>query len=151
MVRSISGHGAVASLWRRSKVAACAVVLGISLVGAPAHATESAAAQAGLGLGSFAASLLYAPVKIIYATGGLIVGGFAYALTAGDLETAQTIWIPSTLGDYVITPSMLTGDETPQFIGRDPAYANAGALAKAGDPEPVDTWEPTDSSAPAGW
>ena len=78
--------------------------------------------RAGLGFGSAIASLIYAPVKLCYALGGLVVGGLAWSFSGGDNEVAKVVLIPSTLGDYVLTPKHLVGDQPIEFFGRDPDY-----------------------------
>lgn len=85
-----------------------------------AQEEESQAAEAGLGIGSGLLTLVYFPVKVVYAVLGGVVGGFTYVLTGGDLETAQTVWKPSFHGTYVITPSHLKGDEAVRFYGVSP-------------------------------
>jgi hypothetical protein len=57
------------------------------------------------------------PTKFVYATLGGITGGFAYVLTGFNYELARGIWVPSTGGDYVVTPSMLKGEEPVYFSG----------------------------------
>jgi hypothetical protein len=61
--------------------------------------------------------LVYFPAKLVYATLGGIVGGFTYALTGGDLDTAKEVWEPSFYGTYVITPDHLKGNEPVRFFG----------------------------------
>ena len=50
------------------------------------------------------------------ALGGL-TGGLAFGLTGGDLQTAETVWVTSMGGTYVITPSMVQGQEPIVFTG----------------------------------
>ena len=70
-----------------------------------------------MGVGSFFLTLVYTPVKMAYAILGGVVGGFTYALTGGNLETAQNVWEPSVYGTYVITPDHLKGNEPVRFVG----------------------------------
>lgn len=95
------------------------VVLGVSP--APALAEESVGVSAGLGIGSALCSLVYAPTKILYAVGGGIIGGFAWLFSAGDNAVASAVITPAVRGDYVVTPAHLTGDQSLEFIGREPA------------------------------
>jgi len=85
-------------------------------------------------------SLIYGPVKLLWATGGLIVGSLAWVFTAGDTEVASTVYTRSLRGDYVITPAILLGDEPLEFIGRDsePYRAKTEAVASADIPVVVD-------------
>lgn len=75
--------------------------------------------ESGLGAAAAISSLFYGPAKILYATGGVIIGGFAYVFTAGDTEVAKKVFTRSLRGDYVITPAILTGEDSLEFIGRD--------------------------------
>ncbi len=76
--------------------------------------------EAALGLGSGLLTFVYLPAKVVYAALGGIVGGFTYALTGGDLDTAQAVWEPSFYGTYVITPDHLKGNEPVRFYGSSP-------------------------------
>jgi len=98
-------------------VFALVVGIGTPVVSFAAEEESSPSNEAALGVGSFFLTLVYAPVKMAYAIGGGIVGGFAYALTGGDLETAQDVWEPSVYGTYVITPDHLKGNEPVRFVG----------------------------------
>jgi len=75
--------------------------------------------ESGLGAAAAISSLVYGPVKLVYAIGGLVVGSFAWAFTAGDTQVASTVFTRSLRGTYVITPEILLGEERLEFIGRD--------------------------------
>jgi hypothetical protein len=99
-------------------------VLAVTLLGAPSvgFAGEKAAEvsrEGGLGAAAAISSLVYGPVKVLYALGGLVIGSFAWAFTAGDTEVASMVFTRSLRGTYVITPEILVGDERLEFIGRD--------------------------------
>ena len=74
-------------------------------------------AGVGYGAGSLATNILYIPAKLVYALFGGLVGGGAYFLTGGNVQTANTIWRSSLGGDYVVTPDMLAGKEPIHFSG----------------------------------
>lgn len=76
--------------------------------------------EAGMGVASAAASLLYGPAKLIYAGGGGLVAGMAYLVSAGDSDVTMPILNASMRGDYVLTPSHLQGREPIEFVGRNP-------------------------------
>jgi len=98
---------------------AVALVCASALISAPAAADDvEMAKNAGVGLGSAVASLLYVPAKTLYAFGGLAVGGLAYAFSGGDADVARVVLEPSVLGDYVITTDHLSGERPVQFFGR---------------------------------
>jgi len=83
---------------------------------------ESTGAAAGWGALSALTSLVYAPVKVVYAVGGLVVGGFAWVFSAGDNDVVKTVTTPAVRGDYVVTPEHLRGERPLEFIGREPDY-----------------------------
>jgi hypothetical protein len=102
-------------------------MLVVALVGAPtvgmADEEQGQAGEvsreSGLGAAAAVSSLVYGPVKLVYALGGLVIGGCAWAFTAGDTEVASIVWKRSLRGDYVITPAILTGEDSLEFVGRD--------------------------------
>lgn len=92
----------------------------------PASAgAESPGSEYGIGVGCAFANLLYGPAKVLYATGGAIVSGFAWVFSAGDTDVAKPIWDASMRGDYMIVPDQLRGRERIDFIGRAPEQAGA--------------------------
>lgn len=116
-----------------------AVLCGLlALAPASAFAEESMGKSAGIGVGSAFASLVYTPVKLCYAFGGLVVGGLAWAFSGGDNDVAMVVLTPSVLGDYVITPRHLTGAQHLEFFGRDPKYAEENLDVASAPPESKD-------------
>ena len=73
--------------------------------------------DAGWGSLTVLSNVVYMPVKLIYATLGGLTGGIALGLTGGDLDVAETIWITSLGGNYVLTPGMLRGEESISIAG----------------------------------
>lgn len=111
--------------WKGGVASVVVVVFLIMAVTAPcasyaAEEESNKTEEALLGLGSGVLTLVYLPAKVVYAALGGIVGGVAYVLTAGDLETAKSVWEPSFYGTYVITPSHLRGEEPVRFFGVSP-------------------------------
>jgi hypothetical protein len=104
-----------------------ALLLCVALAGAPAAARADEAPERnimlhyGLGVGSVLATLIYGPVKVVYATLGSITGGFAYLLTGGRLDVPREIIQPAIRGDYVVTPEHLTFNQPLQFVGKERA------------------------------
>jgi hypothetical protein len=96
-------------------------LLGITLQAGPAWA-DSQAAEAGIGTAAALTSLIYGPVKVCYATLGLVIGGVAWGLSGGDGEVMNAILTPAVRGDYVVTPEMLRGSDDIELFGRNPAY-----------------------------
>jgi hypothetical protein len=108
-------------------------------VARPAAAVESPdyANDFGVGVGTVLCNLVYMPVKVVYATVGGITGGFAYILTAGRMDTASSIWRPSMGGTYVITPSMLRGEDPIYFSGTADDDSDHRAERRTSDEPPV--------------
>jgi hypothetical protein len=73
--------------------------------------------SAGWGVLAVIANIGYMPVKTVYAVIGGLTGGFAYACTAGNYETASNIWSMSLGGTYVLSPAMIRGEEPIYFAG----------------------------------
>ena len=95
------------------------------------------AKEGGLGAAAALSSLIYGPVKIVYATGGTLIAGFAYVFSGGDGDVASTVLTRAVRGTYVITPETLQGQREIEFVGRSPEY-------RPSKPEYV-------ASAPDGW
>ena len=126
---------------------ACILVFGLhpGLAGAQ---QESTGAAAGWGALSALTSLVYAPVKVVYAVGGLVIGGFAWVFSAGDNDVFTTVTTPAVRGDYVVTPPHLRGERPLEFIGRQPDPVerepdSAGWNPNSVEQEPDSTgWDP---------
>jgi len=90
------------------------------VVAAPVVADNSGTSDdpsLGLQIASGALSILYTPVKVVYAGLGGLFGGFVYLLTAGNEPAAQSVWDASLKGTYWITPDHLQGNEPVRFKG----------------------------------
>jgi hypothetical protein len=114
----------------RSMVAGAVLAVGITI---PQAARAEFLEDAGWGTLTVLSNVLYMPVKVIYATTGGITGGFAYGLTGGDMTTASDVWVPAMGGTYVLTPSMVKGDDPIAFAGMpdDPGATHESAPADA--------------------
>ena len=100
------------------------VVLGLAgILVAPVGArAESAAREFGVGTALVLGNLLYGPAKLVYATGGSLIAGMAYAVSGGDGEVAMPILNAAVRGDYLIQPDHLRGQRGLEFVGRDPEH-----------------------------
>ncbi len=78
---------------------------------------ESSESSLGIKVASGALTILYAPLKIVYAGLGGIFGGFAYVLTGGNTKVSQSIWDSSLKGDYWVSPEHLEGERPIEFQG----------------------------------
>ncbi len=111
------------SVRRRVSVAIVCGALAVAVTASPVYAASNELAQEG-GTGALAAltTLVYGPLKILYATGGLIFGGLAYGFSGGNKDVLNAVLTPTVRGDYVVTPSALRGDDNLHFLGQDPQY-----------------------------
>ena len=78
----------------------------------------------GLGAGAAVSNVVYIPAKLVYATVGGLVGGLAYLVTLGSTETANAIWEPTLGGTYVLTPTILRGEQKLHFNGEPPSSSS---------------------------
>ena len=96
------------------------IVVATALVAALVTARPARAGfleDAGWGALTVLSNVVYMPAKLVYATIGGVTGGLALGLTAGDMQTAETVWVTTMGGTYVITPKMLQGEESIAFAG----------------------------------
>lgn len=73
--------------------------------------------EAGLGVGSALSTLVYGPLKLVYAASGAVISAFAYLWTWGDTQVAGPIFSVAIGGDYVVTPAHLAGEQDLAFAG----------------------------------
>ena len=92
--------------------------------------------DAGWGSLTVLSNVVYMPAKLCYATLGGLTGGLAFALTAGDLQTAETVWVTTMGGTYVVTPGMLQGQDPIAFTGT-PAAAATAAETRPVEEQPL--------------
>ncbi len=137
---------------RRLAAAALAAVLQVAASGpAAAGDTNEAGSDMGVGLGAVGANLFYIPVKVCYSLLGGVTGGLAWALTGGNQDVADRIWVPSMGGDYVVTPDHISGERRIYFSGlrrggdrsssgaaRTPAASTKAASAEGSEPGAAD-------------
>ncbi|MBI3806256.1 MAG: hypothetical protein HY281_01895 [Nitrospirae bacterium] len=90
--------------------------------------------SAGMQVAAGASTLLYFPLKAVFAISGGIVGGLAYAFSGGNEQVAKSIWTTSLYGTYIITPDHLQGNRPIRFLG---VADSNDASAPAPAPEPI--------------
>jgi hypothetical protein len=127
-VKSVVNAGTAFDRARRALLV-CVVVLALAPQAARAEG-ERIESEAGFGALAAVCTLIYSPVKVVYAVGGLVIGGLAWGLSGGDSSVLKAVVTPAVRGDYVITPSLLRGERSIEFFGKDPQYReNAEAPA----------------------
>jgi len=93
----------------------------LALAAAPTAAwADEMANEGGIGAVAALSTLLYGPVKLTYATLGLLVGGAAWGLSGGDQQVLSAVVNPALRGDYVVTPDHIRMERSLEFYGRDP-------------------------------
>jgi hypothetical protein len=111
---------------RRFRSVALAVVM-VGALALPAAALaedkRQAGRDAGIGLATVVANIFYIPAKVGYAAVGGLTGGLTFALTGGNLDAAEKVWVASAGGDYVLSPNHIKGNERIQFSGTRQASA----------------------------
>ena len=110
MVLGVTGESALAHGDEMSETS-----LSPSSPSSPSNLASPEAAR--LQAACWALTIPYGAVKMAYAIGGGIVGGFAWAVTGGNMETAKSIWVPSMTGDYIVQPQHLTREKHLYFVG----------------------------------
>jgi hypothetical protein len=103
-----------------------ALAIGAALA-TPRPAAAAYLEDAGWGALTVLTNVVYMPAKLIYATVGGLTGGIALGLTGGDMQTAETVWVTSMGGNYVVTPGMLRGEEVLAFTGTPGGHETAAA------------------------
>jgi hypothetical protein len=100
--------------WRGLVGAALLLMTGL-VVAPPAEAEWLE--DAGWGSLTVLTNIVYMPAKLVYSALGGLTGALAFALTGGNLDTAETVWVTAMGGTYVVTPGMLRGEENIAFAG----------------------------------
>lgn len=102
---------------RKAGLSAIAATLLCASAPAMAQGNERYLDDLGWGAAAAAVNCFYSPAKLTYAALGGIIGGMAYAWTAGSEEAGYRVWSATLGGTYVITPAMLRGEESVLFVG----------------------------------
>jgi hypothetical protein len=113
---------------KRLKATLLAGVLAVTIAPGVALADTGMTREGGMGALSALSSLIYSPVKLVYALTGLVFGGIAWGLSAGDSDVMHAVVTPSVRGDYVVTPEHLRRQRPLEFFGTDPEYRTQTAM-----------------------
>lgn len=123
---------------------ACALGLGVALVGSGCVALVGGAVAGGAAgtaasvaesregdhskmtyVKTVAVNVVYVPAKVVFALVGATASGLSYVGTLGNTDLAQSIWTASVDGDYVVTPHVIDGDASVEFLGKEDSVADA--------------------------
>lgn len=105
--------------WRRC-VASALLVAAIVLAPAAARAEsndDGAVSRFGVGLGAGLCTLVYTPLKLVYAMAAFPMGALVYLWSVGDTEMTERVVRSGTQGTYVVTPEHLKGQRRLDFVG----------------------------------
>jgi hypothetical protein len=103
----------------------------------PQPEDSSLVREAGFGAAAALISLVYCPLKLLYAASGIALGGGSFLWTWGDSDAAMAVVDTSVGGDYVVTPEVLGGSADLRFTGEpveDAPHSPVAAVATAGPP-----------------
>ena len=122
------------------RTAALALALALFVVAPPPAAAagedETALARFGWGLGAGLCTLVYTPVKVVYAATAIPLGGLVWIFSVGDAEIASRVIERATAGDFVVTPEHLKRERTLVFFARgdsgEPSRSDAEDDARSG-------------------
>jgi hypothetical protein len=112
-------------------------------MGARAEVGTDLPNEGGIGAVAALSTLIYGPVKLCYATLGLVVGGAAWGLSGGDAEVLDAVITAAVRGDYVVTPEHIRMERGLEFYGRAPQYREVQQAA-AVPPPPDASFESSD-------
>lgn len=125
---------------RRTAAMVCALAIAVAPSMALAADDEHIASEAGVGTVAALGSLIYGPVKIVYAALGLIFGGAAWGLSGGDGDVLDAVITPAVRGDYVLTPEHVRMERSVEFFGRDPEYRYSQTAMLDETVEPLESY-----------
>ncbi len=78
---------------------------------------EGAASSFFFGMSAGLLTLVYTPLKVLYATAAIPVSGLAYLWSVGDSDMAGRVMRSGTQGTFVVTPEHLRGEASLDFVG----------------------------------
>lgn len=111
--------------WSRSVVALLiAICMGLilfpsgsTLADDQISATDSSD-DTGIQVASWLLTVPYCAGKSAFAVAGSVVGGLGYAFSGGNSKTAESVWITSVYGTYILRPAHLRGEKPIHFFGK---------------------------------
>jgi hypothetical protein len=69
------------------------------------------------GISAAVCTLVYTPLKIVYAVTSMPMGGLVYTFSVGNTEMSERVLRSGTQGSWVITPDHLRGNRSVTFVG----------------------------------
>jgi hypothetical protein len=109
---------------RETRAAHCLAIavlaLAITAVPIPAVAEGDeggAFSKFAVGIGAGLSTLVYTPLKVVYALTAIPISGLVYMWSVGNTEMAGRVMRSGALGNFVVTPEHLRGNQTLDFVG----------------------------------
>lgn len=68
-------------------------------------------------MGTLLGNGVYFPAKLIFAALGAAGSGVVYLGSGGDQALSRKVWEAGVEGDWVLTPSMVSGERPVAFVG----------------------------------
>jgi hypothetical protein len=104
---------------RSALLAALILAMAAAPTAARAEMGTDLPTDGGIGAVSALCTLVYGPLKLTYATLGMLVGGMAWGLSGGDEQVLESVITPALRGDYVVTPEHIRMERSLEFYGHD--------------------------------
>ena len=82
-----------------------------------AQDADHIAMEGGLGVAAAIGTLVYAPLKLTSALGGLVLGSITYLWTGGNSDVTDPVFKQAMGGDYVISPDHIRGNDGFELTG----------------------------------
>jgi hypothetical protein len=70
-----------------------------------------------VGIGAGLCTLVYTPLKVVYAVAAIPVSGLVYMWSVGNSEMSGRVMRSGTQGNFVLTPEHLRGNQSLAFVG----------------------------------
>jgi len=131
---------------RRGALSGALIVMLVAMPGAAWSEEEALSSEAGIGALSALTTLIYGPVKICYATLGMVFGGAAWGLSGGDPQVFDSVITAAVRGDYVVTPEHIRMERGLEFYGQDPTYRDREVQHASADRAPTPVAAPPEAS-----
>jgi hypothetical protein len=117
-MRATDRRGRADRLRCRRLIAGLVLSLVLSSTGAKAEGS-GAASNFLVGMSAGVLTLVYTPLKLIYATSTIPISGLVYVWSIGNAQVAGRLLRCGTQGTFVLTPEHLRGNVSLDFVGPD--------------------------------
>jgi hypothetical protein len=100
-----------------------ALLLATAILAAPGSALAASEDSGALskfffGITAAVCTLVYTPLKIVYAVTSIPLAGLVYTWSVGDTEMTERVVRSGTQGNWVVTPEHIRGQRSIDFVGK---------------------------------